>query len=308
MIRLPDFNGKSVGSFGAVVLRGDGFLSTTVDGRIQRSAMQDHKHRTGLACLDNDVYGAADGQEKQGTSSEWTQSVGYSEGGARNRQLTSGPKFAGMWGIPDIAAETRGTNVTGCWVGFLFGAVLNPGELNAPALAARMSAIEAFIANNSNGSFTNYYLHVQDQKAYGSTGGVPVAQVYNTRDLNTVIRNTIPGAILSGNRITLKAGTYYIAAQAPHYRMNSGRMRIQNITTGQPLLLGPNVYSVYSTSYVTSHETSISGRFVLAEDAQIEVQQLNRGSSGESHCMGVNVNFAGENEVFTNAEIWRLTQ
>lgn len=39
-IRVPDLNGQSVGSIGAVFLRGDGALSAGKNGLIQRDAMQ----------------------------------------------------------------------------------------------------------------------------------------------------------------------------------------------------------------------------------------------------------------------------
>lgn len=46
-LRLPDLNGKSAGSLGAVMLRGDGALSSGVAGQIQRDAMQAHSGRAG---------------------------------------------------------------------------------------------------------------------------------------------------------------------------------------------------------------------------------------------------------------------
>lgn len=308
MIRLPDFNGKSAGSIGAVTLRGDGHLSTQFDGRIQKSAMMDHKHRTSLACQDADSYSIPDGYEKRGVSGEWDQALGYSTGGAYNRTLTSGPKFPGIHGQTDIAAETRGTNVTGCWVGFLFGAVINPGSLDAAAIATRISAIEATLSNDLEGSFTTRYLQVQDQKAQGAVGGTPVLDVYNTRDLNTVLFNTIPGVVVAANRISLSAGIYYISARSPNYRGDRSRLRLRNMTSNETLLLGTNTQAISSGSYVCEEEAAMSGRFVLSAPAQVEIQQVFTAAGGGNTTMGCPVSATGENEVYTNVELWKLTK
>lgn len=49
----------------------------------------------------------------------------------------------------------------------------------------------------------------------GTHGGTFTAGAWRTRDLNTVLTNTISGASLSNNQITLPAGKYYVEASAP---------------------------------------------------------------------------------------------
>ncbi|WP_281661576.1 phage tail protein, partial [Microvirgula aerodenitrificans] len=99
--RLPDYNGKSAGSLGALFLRGDGTLSAQTDGVIQPDDFRSHFH----------TYGNY-------SSTAATLAVGP----------TSNPgTFASSSSGSTGGAETRPMNVTGCWVIRLFGAVVNPG-------------------------------------------------------------------------------------------------------------------------------------------------------------------------------------
>ena len=72
-------------------------------------------------------------------------------------------------------------------------------------------------------------LHVQDQKTANVDGGTNSAGT-NIRDLNTVIRNTITGASLSSNKITLPAGTYIWESSAPSFRVLRFFTEIYNVT------------------------------------------------------------------------------
>lgn len=308
MIRLPDFNGKSVGSIGAVTLRGDGHLSTQFDGRIQPAAMQDHHHPVlgGTGAVTSTPHtntGGLAGLANPVTTGDVAADNRY------DNQNAAGVSYIGNASLlPGQAAapETRGTNVTGCWVGFLFGAVLNPGSLDAASIAGRISAIEALLSNDIEGSFTTRYLQVQDQKAQGSVGGTPVVNVYNTRDLNTVLHNSIPGAVLASNRVSLPAGTYYVSARAPGFRVGASRVRLQNVTLNQTLVRGTNTVSMGNDSYICEEEASLSGRFTLSSPAQVELQQIFSQTTGGIFCMGAAQNVTGENEVYSNLEIWRL--
>ena len=64
----------------------------------------------------------------------------------------------------------------------------------------------------------NSFLHIQDQKPQGTNGGTFTSGAWRTRDLNTVLTNTITGASLADNQITLPAGKYYVEASAPAYQ------------------------------------------------------------------------------------------
>lgn len=135
--RLPDYNGKSAGSLGALFMRGDGALSTGTAGLIQRDAMQGHKHRTALGDSIASPTTNQDGVEQFPTNP----SVGGSSATNYYRYLTGNPLADGTNGVPRTDSETRPLNVTGCWIIKLFGAVTNSGSADAAKLATDMAAL-----------------------------------------------------------------------------------------------------------------------------------------------------------------------
>jgi len=55
------------------------------------------------------------------------------------------------------------------------------------------------------------FFHCQDQKAYNVDGGTSIADAWTKRTLNTPVGdNTIQGASLANNEVSLPAGTYYV--------------------------------------------------------------------------------------------------
>jgi len=125
--RLPDYNGKSVGSLGALFLRGDGSLSAAVNGAIQQDEIRSHTHGlpVGSGGFESLTFKMA--PDTQGND------------------LSGGQQSSAFGGN-----ETRPLNVTGCWVINLFGAVTNTGSADAAQLAtdyanlvARVTSVEA---------------------------------------------------------------------------------------------------------------------------------------------------------------------
>lgn len=81
------------------------------------------------------------------------------------------------------------------------------------------------------------FMHVRDEKASGTAGGSSVAG-NQIRTLNTVVTNTITGASLASNEITLPAGTYRITAIAPCFVGSRNRIRLLNVTDTTVAILG----------------------------------------------------------------------
>ena len=128
--RMPDWNGKSAGSKGAVFVRGDGVLSAGTPGLIQQDAFQGHEHRPAPSTADS--------------------AGGYSDQRARGANVNVLPEAFGkgitsMLGMGDAryGTETRPLNVTGVWVCRLFGAVVNPGAADASQLATDVARLWA---------------------------------------------------------------------------------------------------------------------------------------------------------------------
>ena len=168
--RLPDYNGKSAGSLGAVFMRGDGTLSAGTDGLIQGDAFQGHWHR----------YGNGGGGGTQFTSLNPTGAFASQD----SRAFAYDPVMDGANGMPRTAAETRPLNVTGCWVIRLFGAAVNPGAADAAQLATEVSKLRsdkvpfaAFLGANQSLTVNGYQrlpggMIIQLGKLTTTAGGV----------------------------------------------------------------------------------------------------------------------------------------
>ena len=131
--RLPDYNGKSAGSLGAVFMRGDGALSAGTDGMIQGDAI---RNIVGEYC--DDIFRRASlesgaffaGRQVTSTGAAGSTGAAYSFRFDASRVVPTG-------------ADNRPLNVTGCWVIRLFGAVVNPGAADAAQLATEVSKLGA---------------------------------------------------------------------------------------------------------------------------------------------------------------------
>lgn len=204
-IRLPDFNGKSPGSRGAVFLRGDGALSAGTNGLIQQDAVQAHGHqiniKTGVGSA-GQPYGQAD--YGLGVASQYG-----TEGVLNNARQ-------------DV--ETRALNVTGAWTVQAFGAVVNPGSLDAAQLAADLAALD----NSIEGVI--YY-------ANGSSSS-PATIITNTR---YVLANPFPGSLVIAQCQINVGAAWFDPGWASSYNDSTGiwsvyGSRASQISTGQVIL------------------------------------------------------------------------
>lgn len=130
-IRLPDLNGKSAGTLGRVFLSGDGVNSAATAGLIQRDALQGHRH--------GPIRIVGQGVTTGGVTFNNVTGAGAFTGA----DLVGEPSADGINGSPRIAAETRPQNVAGVWTIQAFGAVTNPGSVDAAQLASDYGALNA---------------------------------------------------------------------------------------------------------------------------------------------------------------------
>ncbi|WP_051189896.1 phage tail protein [Laribacter hongkongensis] len=140
--RMPDWNGKSAGSKGALFVRGDGALSTGTLGLIQGDAIKSHA----ITIRGPGFPGS--------TSAPPTVAV-------NNNKATGFHASENTTGLVDIInandgmpyaryvgdSETRPLNVSSVWVCRLFGAVTNPGSADASQLATEVARLWAQLAS-----------------------------------------------------------------------------------------------------------------------------------------------------------------
>ncbi|MDL5600841.1 phage tail protein [Bacillus subtilis] len=130
--RMPDYNGKAVGSLGAVFMRGDGALSVAVAGAIQSDAMQRITGQGGekWAVETSGTAPAGTGVFKLGTPTVMRISPASATG------CTVAFDSAGSPGAKVSDSETRPLNVTGCWIIKMGSGVNNPGAIDAAAVSS----------------------------------------------------------------------------------------------------------------------------------------------------------------------------
>ncbi len=173
-IRLPDLNGQAAGSVGAVVARGDGARSAGTAGAIQRDQLGPMSYTVSDFNQASNVL--LDGTGKAVLTS------GVLASSAMRTVTQSGS--GGKW-IGNTGDETRMLNATGVWTVHAFGAVTNPGAVDAAQLASDYAALNAaFQALNSAINFTIVYPN-------NGSAAAPANITINSR---YVVPNPFPGS------------------------------------------------------------------------------------------------------------------
>lgn len=113
-------------------------------------------------------------------------------------------------------------------------------------------------------------MHVYDEKPSGTAGGSKPITTWTRRDLNTVAINTIAGASLAGNEITLPAGQYEIVGSAPAFGASADTVRLYNVTGAAVLVKGE---SVWVNNTTTERRVGIRGSFTLAVASVVRIEQ-----------------------------------
>lgn len=137
-------------------------------------------------------------------------------------------------------------------------------------------------------------IHVQDQKPAGTGAGNSVVGFQN-RTLNTVVANTIDGASLAGDLITLPAGTYRCRAYGTSNSSSSpSRQYIYNNTDGVNLLIGSPGASLGACL--------VEGQFTITGTKQIALRQYAQNVNS----LGTPVN-DGQPEVYASMFITKVS-
>ena len=154
-------------------------------------------------------------------------------------------------------------------------------------------------AKGINQSFGAGYMIVRDEKASGTHAGASVIGT-QTRALNTVATNTIGGATLASNQITLPAGTYRVRAQAPCY-VNASKLFLYNVTDAVNQLIGISTNGITGASSDQAVTyTEVAGRFTIATAKVFELRQY---CSEATAVDGLGAAVSQGTEVYSTVEI-----
>lgn len=146
-------------------------------------------------------------------------------------------------------------------------------------------------------------LHVREEQPSGTHGGTATAGSYLTRVLNTVLTNTISGASLASNQITLPAGTYEIDASVPGFICGGFKAKLYNVTDGADLIIGN--FGSASVPYQTGDFCTVRGRFTLAATKALDLRMrcnVTRATDG----LGVALGY-GDVEVYADVFIKKIS-
>ena len=142
-------------------------------------------------------------------------------------------------------------------------------------------------------------LIVRDEKPINTQAQSFVAGSWITRNLNTVVNNTISGASLSANQITLPAGRYSVEARAP----SSGtkhRARLFDVTNSLVLLTGCNGGATPNSQEQSfSH---INGNIYLATQSLLRLEQIGLDATAAGVVCGI----TGTSEIYSEITIRRF--
>ena len=140
---------------------------------------------------------------------------------------------------------------------------------SATSLATQQSIkayVDRFIGNG--------YVHVREEQTSGTGGGTFTSGAWRTRVLNTESTNTISGASLSSNQVTLPAGTYQVYAHAPYGKGNGTsvakhQLRLRDTTGSTTLITGASHETPLDAM---THHALLIGRFTIGTSSAIELQ------------------------------------
>ena len=111
---------------------------------------------------------------------------------------------------------------------------------------------------------------LQHTEASGTNGGATVAATWTKLPINTEAKNTIAGASLATNVITLPAGEYLVEGDATIFKCFRGKCRLRDTTNTEDLIIGRSAYSFNGNGGDTV--SKISGEIILASTSTIEYQ------------------------------------
>ncbi|APU00382.1 hypothetical protein fHeYen301_49 [Yersinia phage fHe-Yen3-01] len=144
--RVPDYNGKSAGSYGAAFLRGDGAKSNGVPGTIQVDAIRNITGSFDYSNTANIIDNAPANKIISGAFKPTGNSVGRVNFTGTAYAAGSGVSFdASLAPGVIVADENRPVNATGCYILRMAGGYINAENIDAENLAQSISEMSTRI-------------------------------------------------------------------------------------------------------------------------------------------------------------------
>jgi len=179
--------------------------------------------------------------------------------------------------------------------------------INGAASLLMQTGAAYYISSNASNlkavpvSFATGYLKVSDQKASGTDGGTSVATtITSTRTFNTVETNTINGASLASDTVTLPPGTYNVYASAPFINSSATKIFLYNTTDSSYSIIGENSYPNSSGSI-----SELFGQITITASKNFKIRYYCLAGSATTG-LGAQVG-SGQVEVYASAEFIKVS-
>ena len=150
--------------------------------------------------------------------------------------------------------------------------------------------------------FSNF-AQFQHREPSGTSGGNSVATAFNLRPINYTVYNTISGASLSSNIITLPAGKYYSEVWSMTYAILHHSVFLKNNSLSEYILIGSSERSNNSGNGCSTKSVA-SGAFTLNSVTNIQVQHYTEAGRSPNG-LGTTVN-SGQDDIYADIKIWKL--
>lgn len=203
-------------------------------------------------------------------------------------------------GLGSMASEDAGDYTkTGDLGGLAFLSILNESDMasNSETRPPSQKSVVDYIDSKISALEVLWVAH---EVASGTNGGSTTSASWNTRALNTVKKNTIAGASLSSNVITLPPGDYRISGGLSAYSTAEVSVRVRDVTNNITLFNG---VKFRATSSATD-AVPLDGFFTLAATTNIQIQMYTSSSSTNGQGLAYST---GENEMYASIVIEKLS-
>lgn len=150
------------------------------------------------------------------------------------------------------------------------------------------------------GKFASYAV-ICDQKTLGTDGGTFTAGAWRTRDLNTELIDADGIVSISSNQFTLQAGTYFVEASAPAYKVDRHMIKLYQ-TSGTPANVATGT-SMYGSSVAAGFSlTHVFARFTISGATTYEIQHYSESTESQ-YGFGVGTDLS--TEIYTVVKIFK---
>jgi hypothetical protein len=192
------------------------------------------------------------------------------------------------------------TLATGVGVTIVGRAVINNGSATFRVRRLTSTTVEV---KRLEGAAVLGVLHVRDERASGTHGGGISATTWTVIPVSTIVSNSILGASLASNQITLPPGSYRITAGSTIHidAAVARKFRVRNVTGGVTVALS-------QSAYLAGSNTSIVGTtgdlITVSVTSTFELQYW-AGAAQATYGLGVAAS-SGELEVYAVAHITKV--